>query len=199
MVAYRFDPDYAIEGRHYAHSLVDWPSVIAGAVAAIAVGFALNVLGVAIGAAAFDPVAFNTQDESLSLGAGLYVMFAQFIAFQAGAYVAARSARYPDHFGGLLSGAMVWALATTSAVVLAALTAGAVAGGDALDAGAADTIGELSAATDGAVALSALAWWTAGALALGFCGAVAGGWLGAHHPKWEARPRYGAPYQSPRA
>ncbi|MGQ0533763.1 MAG: hypothetical protein ACT4OF_13890 [Caulobacteraceae bacterium] len=28
-----------------------------------------------------------------------------------------------------------------------------------------------------------------GALSLGLAGAIAGGWLGAHYPKWETRPR----------
>ena len=75
--------------------------------------------------------------------------------------------------------------------------------GDALPSGVAETIGELSDATDGqganasdlataedtADALAALSWWTVGALALGLAGSVAGGWLGSHHPKWETRPR----------
>jgi hypothetical protein len=56
MVAYRFDPDYTIAGRHYAHPLIQWSTIIAGAVAAIAIGFLLNVLGLAIGASAFNPV-----------------------------------------------------------------------------------------------------------------------------------------------
>jgi hypothetical protein len=67
MVAYRFDPDYTVAGRHYAHPLVQWSSIIAGAVAAIAVGFLLNVLGLAIGASAFNPFEINRQDETLSV------------------------------------------------------------------------------------------------------------------------------------
>lgn len=203
MVSYRFDPDYTVEGRHYAHPLIGWPSIIAGAVVAIALGFLLNVLGLAIGASAFNPYEINAQDESLSIGGGLYVIFAQLVAFQAGAYVAARGARYPDHFGGLLTGLMVWALAVFVAVALAALTTAGGVSGDALTAGVAETVGELSDATDGegasaaaiataegaADALAALAWWTVGALGLGLAGAIAGGWLGANHPAWESRPR----------
>jgi hypothetical protein len=172
-------------------------------VAAIAVGFLLNVLALAIGASAFNPYALERQDTALSVGGGLYVIFAQLAALQVGAYIAARSARYPDHFGGLLTGFMVWALAVTAAAALATFAAGQVASGDALPAGVAETVGELSDATDGqganpadlataedtADALAALSWWTVGALALGLAGAVAGGWLGAQHPKWEGRPR----------
>jgi hypothetical protein len=212
MVAYRFDPDYTTTGRHYAHPLIQWSSIVAGAVAAIAVGFLLNMVGLAIGASAFNPYEINGQDEAISIGGGLYVIFAQLVAFQVGAYVAARGARFPDHFGGLLTGFLVWALAIFVAVLLAGFAAGATASGDAIPAGVAETIGELSDATDGqganasdlataedtADALAAIAWWTVGALSLGLAGAISGGWLGSHHPKWEGRPRLedGVPYQT---
>jgi len=203
MVAYRFDPDYTIAGRHYSHSLIDWPSIIAGAIVAIAVGFVLNVLGLGIGASAFNPFEINRQEEAIGIGGGLYAIFAQLIALQAGAYIASRSARYPDHFGGALTGLMVWALAVFIAVVLAVFTAGATASGDAIPSGVAETVGELTDAADlqgansGELAtagdtadvVATLSWWTFGALALGLAGAIAGGWLGAAHPKWEGRPR----------
>ncbi len=212
MVAYRFDPDYTIAGRHYAHPLIVWPSIIAGVFVAVAVGFLLNVLGLAIGASMFNPFDINAQDETISIGGGLYVIFAQLVALQIGAFVATRGSRFPDHFGGLLTGLMVWATAVFVAVVLATLTAAAATSGDALTSGVAETVGELSDATDGqgadagelataedtADVVAALSWWTFGALALGLAGAVAGGWLGATHPKWESRPRLddGVPYQT---
>lgn len=206
MAGLRFDPDYTTDGRHYVHPLISWPTVFAGTVAAIAIGFLLNVLGLAIGASAFNPYEINAQDEPISIGGGLYVMFAQLVAFQVAAYIAARSAQYPDHFGGLLTGFMVWALAVFVAVVLASWTVAAGSGGDANPSGVAEAVGELSDATDGqganaadlataedtADALAAISWWAVGALSLGLAGAIAGGWLGAHHPKWEARPRVGA-------
>lgn len=212
MVAYRFDPDYTVAGRHYAHSLIDWPSIIAGAVVAIAIGFLLNVLGLAIGSSAFNPFEINRQDEAISIGGGLYAIFAQLIALQLGAYVASRSARYPDHFGGALTGLMVWSFAVFVAVVLAVLTAAATSSGDAIPSGVAETVGEitdaaqgqgasasdLATAEDTADVLATLSWWTFGALALGLAGSIAGGWLGAAHPKWEGRPRLdeGPAYQS---
>jgi hypothetical protein len=203
MIAYRFDPDYTIAGRHYAHPLIQWSTIFAGAVAAIAIGFLLNMLGLAIGASAFNPYEINSQDETISIGGGLYVMFAQLVAFQIGAYIASRGSRYPDHFGGLLTGFLVWALAVAFAVSLATFAAGALSSGDSIPSGVAETIGELSDATDGqganasdlataedtADAIAALAWWTGGALGLGLAGSIAGGWLGAAHPKWETRPR----------
>lgn len=198
-----FEPDYTVVGRHYAHPLISWPTIVAGAFAAIAVGFLLNVLGLAIGASAFNPYNINAQDETIGIGGGLYVIFAQFVAFQIGAYIASRASQYPDHFGGLVTGFMVWAFAVVIAVLIASWTAASVSGGDAIPSGVAETIGELSDATDGqganasdlataedtADALAAISWWTVGALGLGLAGSVAGGWLGAHHPKWEERPR----------
>ena len=203
MVSYRFDPDYTTEGRHYAHPLISWPAIIAGAVAAIALGFVFNVLGLAIGAASFNPYDFNSQDETLSIGGGFYAIFAQLVAFQIGAYVATRGAQYPDHFGGALTGFLVWSLAVFVAVVLATLTVAMASSGDSLTTGVAETIGELSDATDAqgaaagelataedtADAVAAISWWAVGALGLGLAGSIAGGWLGAHHPKWERRPR----------
>lgn len=205
MVSYRYDPDFTVSGRHYAHSLIDWPTVFAGALVAIALGFLLNVVGLAIGASAFNPYRLATQSDAITIGGGLYVIFAQLVALQIGAYVAARAARYPDHLGGLLTGLMVWAVAVVGAVLLAGFAAGAVSSGDAIPAGVAETVGELADAAAGAGAsaselasaantadaIAALAWWTAASLALGLAGAIAGGWLGAAHPGWDGRPRLG--------
>lgn len=211
-MAFQFEPDYTVAGRHYTHGLIDWPSIVGGAIAAIAIGFVLNVLGLAIGASAFNPYEINRQDEAITIGGGLYAMFAQLVALQIGAYIASRTSRYPDHFGGSLTGFMVWALAVFVAVILAVLTTAGATSGDALTSGVAETVGELSDATDmqganasdlataedTADALAALSWWTVGSLGLGLAGAIAGGWLGAHHPKWEGRPRLdeGPSYQS---
>jgi hypothetical protein len=196
--AYKFDPDFTVEGRHYAHSLISWSSIIAGAIVAIAVGVTLNLIGAAIGAAAFNPFAFERQEDALSIGGGLYLLFAQLVALQLGAYVASRSSRYPDHFGGFLTGALVWALAVFIAVVLGTWAASGAAGSDSLTTQAADTAGDVRAAVDsgdlaeaeaGADAIATFAWWGAAALLFGLAGAIAGGWLGAYHPTWDKRPR----------
>jgi hypothetical protein len=212
MVTYRYDPDYTTRGRHYAHPLIDWPTVIAGVLIAVAIGFLLNVLGLAIGASAFNPYRLNAQDDMITVAGGLYVIFAQLVALQIGAYVASRASRYPDHFGGLLTGLVVWALAVFLAIGIASFTAGAASSGDAIPGGVAETMGELTDAARGegaaaselesaantADAVASLAWWTLASLGLGLAGAIAGGWLGAAHPKWEGRPRLddSRPYQT---
>lgn len=198
MITYRFDPDYTVEGRHYAHPLIAWDSVIAGALLATGLVAALSLVGVAVGASWFNPFAFERQEDTLSVGGGLYMMFAHFVAFQLGGYVAAHGARWPDHHGGALNGVLTWALAAVFGLTIAALGAAQLGGSEALTAQAVDITADvrnaadtadLSAAEAGADALATVAWWAAGALLMGAAGSIAGGWLGAHHPAWEKRPR----------
>jgi hypothetical protein len=198
-ISYIFEPDYTVEGRHYAHPLISWPTVFAGAIAAVAIGFLFNALGLAIGASVFNPYQTLSHHETIGVGGGLYMIFAQFVTFEISAYIAARSARYPDHFGGALNGFLVWALAVAFAISLAALAGSfAASGAEVSDnlsdvvnnaSDAASSTGQLDNAEAAAKALAAISWWVVGALALGLAGAIAGGWLGAHHPKWERRPR----------
>ena len=203
MISYQFDPDYTIEGRHYAHPMISWPTVIAGAIAAIAIGFLLEVLGLALGASVFNPYQTAAHTETITVMGGLYMMFSQFVALQAGGYIASRSARYPDHFGGALNGFMVWALAIVGAILIASFAGAVLASGAEASASLANTVDAVSdaathrgeTASDLATAggatdmLRGAAWWALGAVGLSLCGAIAGGWLGAHHPTWEARPR----------
>jgi hypothetical protein len=202
-------PDMTTQGRHYAHPLISWSAVIAGALVAIACGVVFTLVGVAIGAAAFNPFTLARDGGALSIGGGLWIMFSQLVALQIGAFVAARAAHYPDHFGGTLLGGLVWALAIFVALTFTALGAASGAPGllqsqpefaatlaetveettDSATGETADTA-DLLAAEQSADALSTLAWWATGSLGLGLAGAVAGGWLGARHPNWERRPRH---------
>lgn len=96
----------------YAHSLICWPSIIAGALVAVGLGVLFNLLGVAIGASAFDPTAsLRGQAQTITLAAGIWLLVATAVAMWIGAYVAARSAKFPDHRHGLFQGVTVWALA----------------------------------------------------------------------------------------
>lgn len=206
--AYRFDPDYTIEGRHYAHPLISWGAVIAGALVAVAIGVMLTLLGVAIGATSFNPYEIEADsDEVVSVAGGLYMAFSQLVALQIGAYIAARGARFPDHHGGLLHGLAVWGLAVMIVLVGAGLgasvgSAGLLAGpgagaqiaetmrevGQVVGPGTPDP-DELAAAERAADFTATIAWWGFACFALGLAGAIAGGWLGAHHPTWDKRPR----------
>lgn len=104
---------------HPPHTLVSWPAVVAGAVVAIAVGAMLNLLGVALGAAALDPFDIAAGDaDGFSALAGLWIALSNLAGLAVGGFVASRSAKYPDHHRGLLLGLAVWAVAFLVAIVV---------------------------------------------------------------------------------
>lgn len=197
----------------YSHPLVDWGAAIAGTVVAVAIGFALLVLGVAIGATAMNPwQGASEQAPAWTIGGGLWLIFSNLVALQVGAFVAVRAARWPDHHSGMLQGLIVWALAfTLAAGVLGfgvtgilsnasgmtieetasrAVDAAQAATGEATGAAATLTPAETDAVQD-ATALTA--WWAFAMMVLGAVGAIAGGKLGSDHPDWHERERLPRP------
>ncbi len=135
--------------RHPLHTLISWPAVIAGGIVAVAVGAMLNLLGVALGASAFNPYEFGGGDaEGFTAAAGMWMAFANAVALFIGAAVATRAAKYADHHKGALHGLAVWALAFLLAITIAS-AAGA--------GGAAALIGGESAGSDGRSAVTDIA------------------------------------------
>ena len=103
--------------RVHEHHLLCWSSVIGGTLIAIAIGFTLMLLRVAIGATAIGPFApASEQTPGWMIGGGLWVAFSNLVAVQLGAFPAVRSARWPDHHDGALQGIIVWALSLAIAV-----------------------------------------------------------------------------------
>lgn len=188
---------YAFHEDPYAHPLISWGAVFAGVVVAVVLGAFLNILGLAIGATVANPFRLTDAGAAgLTLGGGLWIVFANAFALQVGAFVAARSARFPDHHKGALIGLTVWGLAFM--VALAGIGSGSSAG--ALLTSAQATVeaaqgeemseSDLKAAAEVARKVAAaLAWWGAASMALGAVGAVAGGYLGSQHPQWRRRER----------
>ena len=193
----------------YSYPLIDWGAAIAGTLVAIAIGFTLLLLGVAIGATAMSPwMSASAQAPGWTLAGGLWVIFSNLVALQVGAYVAVRAARWPDHHTGALQGMVVWALAfTIGAAVLGFGVSGILTGdhgvsasrlvdaaqiatGEASNARETMTPDQVDAVQD-ATALAA--WWAVGAMVLGAVGAIAGGRLGSAHPDWHARERVARP------
>lgn len=189
---------YAFHEDPYAHPLISWGGVFAGVVVAIALGALLNLVGLAIGATIANPFRMTDAGAAgLTLGGGLWVVFANAFALQVGAFVAARAAKYPDHHKGALIGLTVWGLAFL--VALGGVGGGASAGSLLTSAQASietarddDRVTEtdVKAAADAARKVTAaLAWWGAASMALGAIGAIAGGYLGSQHPQWHRRER----------
>lgn len=109
---------------HPLHTLVSWPAIIAGALVAVTVGAMLNLLGVALGAAALNPFDLSRGDaEGFTAGAGVWVAIANALALFVGGFVASRAAKYTDHHRGTLQGLSVWAVAFLIAILIAGSTA----------------------------------------------------------------------------
>lgn len=190
----------------YSHPLIDWGAAIAGTVVAVAIGFALLVLGVAIGATAMNPwQGASEQAPAWTIGGGLWLIFSNLVALQVGAFIAVRSARWPDHHSGMLQGLLVWALSFTLAAgvlgfgvsgVLDSITPDrAVDAAQAVTGEATRAAEQLTPAETDAVqdAAALTAWWAFAMMILGAVGAIAGGKLGSAHPDWHERDRLARP------
>lgn len=190
----------------YSHPLIDWGAAIAGTVVAVAIGFALLVLGVAIGATAMNPwQGASEQAPAWTIGGGLWLIFSNLVALQVGAFIAVRSARWPDHHSGMLQGLLVWALSFTLAAgvlgfgvsgVLDTITPDrAVDAAQAVTGEATRAAEQLTPAETDAVqdAAALTAWWAFAMMILGAVGAIAGGKLGSAHPDWHERDRLARP------
>ena len=205
------DASFFDSGRHSPHTLVSWPAVIVGAVVAVAVGAMLNLLGVALGASAFNPYDFDGGDVGeFTAAAGMWMAFANAIALFVGAAVATRAARHDDHHKGALHGLAVWAVAFLLALTIAGAAgaggAAAVLGGDARDGAVGDTViaadypasrvieGELvqpaplppsPAETEEAADTTAmLALWGFLTMLIGAIAAIFGGLYGGRNHRW---------------
>ena len=197
---------------HPLHVLVSWPAVLAGAIVAVAVGAMLNLLGVALGAGAFNPYDLDGGDaEGVAAAAGMWAVIANSIALFVGGAVASRAAKYADHHKGALHGLSVWAVAFLLAILIAsgsaAVNTAGVAGGEATRAAAAETVigdavsperpvadGELVVAPTQRVeaentadTTATLALWGFLTMLLSGIAAVFGGLYGTRNHRWMAR------------
>lgn len=105
---------------------VSWGSIFAGTVVALALMVFFTTLGLAIGAAAVDPLYESNPLSGLGAGSGIYLVLTQLISLAIGGFAAARLAGVPRTVASLLHGAAVWSVATVL------LTWAAVTGGGAL-------------------------------------------------------------------
>lgn len=87
---------------------IRWGPVIAGLFAALSTLAALTILGLAIGASAFDP---GDTGSGFGLGAGIWGAISVLAAFLVGGWLAGRTAAVPGRNSGILNGAMVWFVA----------------------------------------------------------------------------------------
>jgi len=188
---------------------VRWGPIFAGLFAALSTLALLSLLGLAIGASAFDP---GDQARGFGIGAGIWGGISMLLAFLVGGWTAARTAAVRGERNGLINGAMVWAVAIPlllyflgsgiSSLIGSAATTGAQAAGAAASQAAnnpalqATAQAGISGLQDRAQALATpqnvasavdtarrAALGTLGSLLLGLGAASMGGFLGAGTPR----------------
>jgi hypothetical protein len=126
---------------------VSWGAVLAGVVIALVTQLILNLIGIGIGAATFDPASSaNPSATTFSVGAGIWWTISGILAALTGGYAAGRLAGQPKRTSGGWHGLTTWALATLVIFALLTTTAGAIAGGalrflGGVAGGAAETLG----------------------------------------------------------
>ncbi|MDC0723604.1 hypothetical protein [Nannocystis bainbridge] len=125
---------------------VCWGSIFAGTMIAVGAWLLLHLLGMGIGLTAIHPHHPGSL-RSFSIGAGVWTLVAPILALFVGGLVVGKLSGPSDRLGGLVHGAVVWALATVASITLLSMALTAVLGG-AVSAGASVA----TAATGGAVA-----------------------------------------------
>ncbi|MFZ1101761.1 MAG: PhnA-like protein, partial [Hyphomicrobiaceae bacterium] len=109
---------------------VSWGAVFAGVAIALVTQLILNLIGIAVGAATFDPASStNPSATTFSVGAGIWWTISGIIAALAGGYAAGRLAGQPKEASGAWHGLTAWAVATLVIFALLTTTLGAIAGG----------------------------------------------------------------------
>jgi hypothetical protein len=109
---------------------VSWGAVLAGVAVALAIQLILNLLGIGVGAASFDPAANdNISASTYSIGAGIWWSVSGILAALAGGYTAGRLAGQPKESSGAWHGFTTWALTTLLVFYLLGSTLGSVIGG----------------------------------------------------------------------
>lgn len=95
---------------------LSWGAIIAGAVIAFITMFILHMLGLSIGAVAFDPI----QDDVDGLGtaAAIWIAVSTLIGLFAGGFIAGRMTDVPHEEDGIIHGLITWAVVMTLTLIL---------------------------------------------------------------------------------
>lgn len=108
----------------WAHWPVNWSGIWTGALAALVAVLVFGLIGIAIGAHLLDPQRRIVDLKTISLTTLAFSVFASFLSFAIGGWIAAKIAGVLRSEPAMLHGAIVWLTATPLLVVLASLGAG---------------------------------------------------------------------------
>jgi hypothetical protein len=109
---------------------ISWSAIFAGVVLAMMAQIALNILGLAIGAAALDPDApRNAIGPTFSTGAVVWIGVSTMLSLFIGGYVASRLSGNSNRGDAMLHGLIVWALSTLLSSLMLWSTASSIVSG----------------------------------------------------------------------
>jgi hypothetical protein len=160
-----------------------WSAVFVGALAALAVGLIIGLIGYAVGAHQLAGPRITTW-RNVRLISSIFNIGGAFFAFVVGGWVAGRIAGFRRAEPAMLHGAVVWLLTIPAFLLLGALGATASYGGwwGGITTSPA-WLGQVPAAGgDIAAAVRNTALATVTALLLGLVGSVLGGWMASGEP-----------------
>jgi hypothetical protein len=160
-----------------------WSAVWVGALAALAVGLIIGLIGFAVGAHEMAAPRFTTW-KNVKFITAIFNICGAFFAFVVGGWIAARIAGLRRAEPAMLHGAVVWLLAIPMLLVLAAFGATSHWGGwyGALGGTPAWATAVSPADPEAARAFRNTALVTVAAMLLGLVGSVIGGWMASGEP-----------------
>ncbi|ACP23698.1 conserved hypothetical protein (plasmid) [Sinorhizobium fredii NGR234] len=123
-VAMPAEPPVAISSSN-----LSWAAVLAGVALALALQFLLNLLGVGIGAAAFDPGGGQPGPGAFSIASGIWFAVSGIVSAFVGGYLAGRLSGRRSTTTGAYHGLTSWAVTTLVIVYLLTTSVGALTGG----------------------------------------------------------------------
>ena len=135
------------EARTLLFNRISWGAVLAGVMVALVTQLILNLIGIGIGAASFDPTSnANPSGSTFSIAAGIWWALSGIVAALAGGYTAGRLSGQPTEASGSWHGLTAWAVTTLLVFYLMSTSVGAIVGGafrtlSTVAGGAAQTLG----------------------------------------------------------
>jgi hypothetical protein len=112
---------------------ISWGAVLAGAIIAIVVQLALNLLALSVGATSINPQydQDSAKPQTLAVGGAIYVGISTLMALFIGGWIASRFAGNPNNFDGILHGVLTWAVVMLVTLFLLMTTLGRIISGTA--------------------------------------------------------------------
>ena len=109
---------------------ISWSAIIAGVLLAVMAQILMNILGLAISAAALDPDApRNAIGPTFSTGAVVWMGVSTMLSLFIGGYVASRLSGNSNRGDAMLHGLIVWALSTLLSFLMLWITASSIVSG----------------------------------------------------------------------